>query len=87
MRQLGDLRTDPLEAGDSRRRGSCDRGFIQPFARQIEPAAFGVLPQIAQDVGELEGATERMCDLIGAGDASPMPAPRGASGGAATRSQ
>jgi hypothetical protein len=28
-----------------------------------------------------------MCDLIGAGDASPMPAPRGASGGAATRSQ
>ena len=37
----------------------------QQIARQIEPAALGILGEIAQDVGELQRAAEMMRDAIG----------------------
>ncbi len=40
---------------------------LQDFARQIEPPAPGILGQVAQDVGELQGAAERMRDTVGGG--------------------
>jgi len=44
-----------------------DRERLEDLARQIEPAARCVLREIAQNVGELEGAAERAGDAIGGG--------------------
>ena len=41
-----------------------DAGVAQIFARQIEPAALGILGEIAQDVGELERAAELLRDTV-----------------------
>ena len=37
---------------------------VEDLARQIEPAALCILVEIAQDVGELQGAAERMGDPV-----------------------
>ena len=40
---------------------------LEEFARQIEPAAVGVLGDVAQDIGELQGAAEQIRDAVGRG--------------------
>ena len=67
MRQRRNAAADARQPGRAQRRGRIVRHgrFIQPFARQIEPPAFGVLLQIAQDVGELQRAAERVGHTVG----------------------
>jgi hypothetical protein len=54
-----------VRAGECGRRLGRHAVQRQPFARQIEPAAPGILAQIAQDVGELQGAAEMVRHLVG----------------------
>ena len=37
---------------------------VQVLLGQIDSASFCILAQVAQDVGELEGTPERICDLV-----------------------
>ncbi len=49
------------------RDSAADAVAIEQLARQIEPAALGVLVEIAQDVGQLQGAAERIGDGMSPG--------------------
>ena len=40
--------------------GGCDAGFVQELLRQIKPADPRVLIQVAQDVGQLQRATQML---------------------------
>ena len=40
---------------------------IEDFTRQVEPPSSGVLGEVAQDVGQLQGPAERFCDGVGGG--------------------
>ncbi len=63
MRQLGDPAADAIDAGAGGNRLGVQRGdagFLQIFARQIETADGGVFIDVAQDVGQLQGAAQMM---------------------------
>src|SRR5882724_1435448 len=52
-----------LQDGD--RIGAADTVPVENFMRQIEPSATGVLIEIAEDIGQLQGSTERFSDGMG----------------------
>src|SRR4029077_8240241 len=52
-----------LQDGD--RIGAADTVPVENFMRQIEPSATGVLIEIAEDIGQLQGSTERFGDGMG----------------------
>ena len=47
-----------------RRLVAADAVPVEDLARQIEPAALRVLVEVAQDVGQLQGAAERIGDPV-----------------------
>src|SRR5689334_14145207 len=49
--------------GDRSRIGGVNAGARQGFARQIEPANARVLVDVAEDVGQLQRASEVMCEI------------------------
>ena len=58
-----------LQDGD--RIGVSDTVPVENFMRQIEPSATGVLIEIAEDIGQLQGSTERFSDGMAASLSSP----------------
>ena len=64
--EMGACALDQLRAGlaqiGAAQRGDgiagVDAGLVERLARQIEPADAGVLVEVAQDVGQLQGAAE-----------------------------
>src|SRR5262245_42759800 len=54
---------EPRAAQGGHRIAGADAGLGEPFARQIEAANVGILVEIAQDIGELQRASEMMGEL------------------------
>ena len=46
------------------RLGAADAVPFEDLARQIEPAALRILVEVAQDIGQLQGAAERIGDFV-----------------------